>query len=930
MLPYLFPDTRGVSKVANLPETVKPEKKKKKPSIIPQKPKPKPKVNDEPNAKGEARVEDKKPSVEQADNKPLDLAFIGGAPFVHLVKSKKQKAEIFAISMRDIKYQLNKGAKPLTDPKTVVPAEYHDYLDVFSKETSDTLRPYGKYDHKIELLKDKELSDLGHSALRGMSVPQLKFVKKFLEEHLKKGFIEASSAPCSSPILLAKKPGGGIRFCVDYRKLNSFTKKDAYPLPLIVETIARLKKAVIFTKIDIRQAFHKLRMAVESEDATTFASRFGAYKRKVIPFGLTGGPASWQRFINDLLWEYLNDFCTAYLDDILIYSTSMKEHQIHVRKVLTKLREAGIQADVDKCEFHVTETKYLGLIISTKGIKMEPSKVDAIKSWDTPTCVREVRSFIGFCNFYRRFIREFLKIAGPLNTLTKKDVKFEWSEQCDRAFEGLKQRVCEAPILMHFDPSKQCHLETDSSDYVSAGVLSQEDDNGILHPVAYFLKQMVPAECNYKIYNKELLAIIRCFEEWRPELKGTAMPVKVLTDHKGLKYFMTTKKLTPRQARWAEFLSKFNFKVTYQTGKKNEKADALTRKPNKRPISDEDYEHRMQMLLPPERIEIQPIEVTNESEVNHDDHANATHDESVEVDHDEPKEAEGLGRSHAAEPHAEPEGSVEDEGVKVTRDKSMEPERDEGEEAKPVELKDLPTLPERVKESNQKDVLFSEIREYLASPMDHVRLTDVYLRGSRAANGLLYKDNKLWVADDLRLDVIREVHDQPAVGHAGVRKTILLIQQHYFWPKMKQDVNRYIRNCHVCRRAKAPRDRYNGALKPLPVPERPWTDITMNFVTGLPECELKNTILMVVDRLAKERVYIPCSDKDEGTNAEATAKMLLHNVWRRHGLPSSVVSDRDPQFVSAVWKSLCKLLRINAKLSTAFHPETDGQSEIAN
>ena len=498
LLPHFFPNTRGVSKVVNTSKIAKPNKKK--PSTLP--PKPKQEVKDETKAKSE------KSSVEQAGSKPLDLAFIGGAPFMHLAKSKKQKAEIFAISMQNIEYQLNKKTKPPTDPKTVVPAKYHDFLDVFSKDISDTLRPHGKYNHKIELLKDKELSDLGHCALQGMSTPQLKFVKEFLEEHLKKGFIEASSAPCSSPILLAKKPGGGIRFCVNYQKLNSLTKKNAYPLPLIAETIAKLKKAIVFTKIDIRQAFHKLRMALESENATTFASRFGAYKWKVMSFGLTGGPASWQRFINDLLWEYLNDFCTAYLDNILIYSTSMKEHRQHVQKVLTKLREAGIQADVDKCEFHVTETKYLGLIISTNGIKMDPSKVDVIKSWDTPTCVREVRSFIGFCNFYRRFIRDFSKVAGPLNTLIKKDVKLTWTKKCELAFEGLKQHVCEAPILIYFDPSKECHVETDLSDYVSAGVLSQEDDNGILHPVAFFSKRIVPAECNYKIYDKELLAII--------------------------------------------------------------------------------------------------------------------------------------------------------------------------------------------------------------------------------------------------------------------------------------------------------------------------------------------------------------------------------------------------------------------------------------
>ena len=336
MLPYLLPSTRGVSKVTSTSTSTLERKstpQKNEPSTIPEKPKP--------NAREEMNLKNERPNVERAseNNKPLDLVFIGGAPFIRLAKSRKLKhrAEIFAISMRDIEYQLNKGTKPLTDPKTVVPEKYHDFLDVFSKDISDTLRPYGKYNHKIELLKDKKLSDLGHSALRGMSTPQLKFVKKFLEKHLKKGFIEASSAPCSSPILLAKKLGGGIKFCVDYRKLNKLTKKDAYPLPLIAETMARLKKAIVFTKIDIRQAFHKLRIAIESEDATTFASQFGAYKWKVMPFGLTGGPASWQGFINDPLWEYLNEFCTAYLDDILIYSTSMKKHRQHVRKVLTKL-----------------------------------------------------------------------------------------------------------------------------------------------------------------------------------------------------------------------------------------------------------------------------------------------------------------------------------------------------------------------------------------------------------------------------------------------------------------------------------------------------------------------------------------------------------------------------------------------------------------
>ena len=226
-----------------------------------------------------------------------------------------------------------------------------------------------------------------NSPFSKMSESKLQFLKKFLEEHLKKRFIEASSAPCSLCIMLAAKPGGGIRFCVDYRRLNELTKKDAYLIPLIKETLAQLKNAKVFTKIDICQTFHKLRMAANLEDLTTFASRFGVFKWKVLPFGLTGGPASWQRFINDVLWEYLNKFCTAYLDNILIYSSNLKEHKEHVQLVLAKLRGFDIQTDVDKCKFYMTKTKYLGLIISTEGIKIDPAKIEAIRQWNTPTCV---------------------------------------------------------------------------------------------------------------------------------------------------------------------------------------------------------------------------------------------------------------------------------------------------------------------------------------------------------------------------------------------------------------------------------------------------------------------------------------------------------------------------------------------------------------
>ena len=794
---------------------------------------------------------------------PPDMAFVGAAAYNFL--SKQKDVELFAISLRDIDDQIQKDTDTPTDPKTVLPEEFHDLIDVFSKLASDELAPHREHDHKIVIEGNQKL---GHSPLRGMSSRELDFVKKYLEDNLKKGFIVASHAPCSSPILLAKKPSGGLRFCVDYRRLNQMTKKDRYPIPLITETLAQLSKAKIFSKIDIRQAFHKLRMEEASEDLTTFTTRFGAYKWRVLPFGLTGGPSTWQHYINDVLWKFLNDFCTAYLDDILIYSKNRKEHSTHVRKVLERLRAAGLQADIDKCEFFVTETKYLGLIISVDGIRMDPAKIKAIMEWNTPTNLKHVRSFIGFCNFYRRFIKSFSKIAKPLNALAKKNTVFAWDSACDVAFRELKSRVLEAPILCHFDREKQCYLETDSSDTVNGGVLSQKQDDGLLHPIAFFSKNMSPAECNYEIYDKELLAIIRCFEQWRPELEATDLPVKIFTDHKSLEYFMTTKKLTRRQVRWSEFLSQYNFVILYQSGAQNVKADALTRRPNDQSSEEiEDrLEHQTRTLLTPDRLEAQPIDTERENE----------------------------------------------------------------------EISEELTLAEKVSRANEQDETCSRIRRRLeapdsAPPEDEENLPNH--KNCSVKEGLLYKEDRLWVPDldHLRLDVIRQVHDQIAVGHPGYARTFRLINQCYYWPRMDRTIKRYVQNCHPCRRAKAPRDKYNGKLNPLPIPKRNWEDITLDFVVGLPRCSDRyNAILMVIDRLSKERHYIPCDTENDGTSAEATAKMLIQHVWKLHGLPLTIVSDRGPQFISIVWKTLCKILGIVSKLSTAFHPETDGQSEIAN
>ncbi len=360
------------------------------------------------------------PQTSTLGTKVVNIAMIGVDAYRAACRLKG--AQVFAVFIRDLEYQAEKKAKPETNLRIIVLAEYHDILDVFSKKNSDTLPPYQKYDHKIISEEEQKHS---HAPLYKMSPQELDAIHRYLDLHLDKGFIQTSLVSYSSPVLFVEKLGGGIRFCIDYWRLNAITKKDRYPILLIEETLAQLENVKYFTKIDIRQAFYRIRMSENSEELTIFFTRFGAFKYLVMPFELCNGPASWQHFINDILFDFLYCFIQASLDDIFIYSKTLKDHRLYIWQVLKRLREVGLQADIDKCEFYVQKTKFLGLIISTKSILIDPQKVNTILDWAQPTFLHHVRSFLGFCNFYQRFIRDFSQLTKPLTSLTKKDTPFD-------------------------------------------------------------------------------------------------------------------------------------------------------------------------------------------------------------------------------------------------------------------------------------------------------------------------------------------------------------------------------------------------------------------------------------------------------------------------------------------------------------------------
>jgi len=787
----------------------------------------------------------------------IDIAAIGAAPFQrHL---QKKDTEVFIASLSEIdrvieeKREKDRQKEDYDEQELVqqlLPKQYQEYADVFSKAASDELPPQRTNDYRIELEDGKTAErEVGYSPLYKQTAEELEAARDYIVDNLNKGFIGPSAAPFSSPILMARKPGGGLRLCVDYRKLNAITRKDRYPIPLVDELMERISGAKIFTKLDIRQGFHRIRLDPESEDLTTFRTRYGTYKYHVVPFGLTNGPAAFQRFINDTLMDYLDDFVTAFVDDLLIYSRNAAEHEIHVKKVLERLRAAGLQASIKKCEFHVTRTKYLGFILTTDGIEVDPEKTAVIRNWAVPTTVRGVQSFLGFCNFYRRFIKDYSRIAKPLNHLTRKDVSFAWTDKCQQVFEELKKRLTDAPILRHYHPDLETKLETDASDGVVAGVLSQKHGD-LWYPVAYYSRSMSNAERNYEIHDKEMLAIIRALQEWRAELEGLQLQERfdIYTDHRALEYFMTTKKLNARQARWAEFLSRFYFLIRYRPGRENTLADALSRPMTEVQRKDE---YRQQILLKPDSTE-------------------------------QPLETKDTGPTINA---LEPTLQIADQVLKTNRESTAK-----------------------------------EYREKALEGVDDWTLQD----------GLLLKGNQLFVPDDdpeLRTRLLDEVHAQVSTAHPGRTKTQQLVKSRYYWPTWRRDVERYVRNCSKCRRAENPRDRAPGLLQPLPVAERPWQHISMDFRSFPVDRKGYDAALIIVDRFSKRPISIPCK---KTATSEDVARIFVEHVYRHRGPPSTIVSDRGPQFVSSFWNEFCQILGVKLKLSTAYHAQTDGQTEIVN
>ncbi|KAE8238369.1 hypothetical protein A4X06_0g8816, partial [Tilletia controversa] len=800
------------------------------------------------------------PPVKSSSPAPVRISVVSRGALAKLARSEK-------VYVAFIQPTSSPAPSPSPSPDEEALKKHSDdmlerFSPVFPEKLPSGLPPDRRVQHRIDEYPE---STPVNGPLYRHSEKELKALRDFIAEEVDAGRIRPSASPYASPVLFVPKKDGTLRICYDYRALNKQTIKDRYPLPRIDDLLDRLRRAKYFSKIDLKSGYNQIQVLEDHVHKTAFKTRYGNYECLVMPFGLCNAPGTFQRLMNDLFRPFLDRFVIVYLDDILIYSETLEEHQRHVAQVLKLLQDEQLYAARQKCELFKTSTEFLGHIVSGDGVSMDPKKTDSIESWPTPKCVRDIQVFLGMANFYRRFIKNFSTMAEPLTRLLTKSLPFAWGPEQDHSFSSLKQSFQSAPVRRIFRPDLPIRVSTDSSDFGIGGVLEQKFEHR-WHPIAFESRKLTPAERNYPIREKELLAIVHCLTVWRIYLEDVE-DFEVFTDHHSLQYFKTQKELNKRQARWQELLCNFTYTIKYIPGPSNSVPDVLSRRP--------DYLNFVRLLPGSAATSV----LTSVS-------------------------AETTSRQLHFDPAA---SSIQVNAIGISS---------------PISgfLLDVKTATPDT----------SEFKLLSDTSTSRTRSQHNHLRGLLLQDGLIVKDNnRLFVpSEQLRLQVLREHHDAPLGGHLGTDKTLATINRNYYWPGMDDMVRKYIKTCDLCQRIKPSTHKPYGALDPLSAPSNPWSSVSMDFITDLPKSRSGFTaIFVVVDRFSKMVHFYPCNM--DGLDALATAKLFL-KVIALHGVPDSIVSDRDPRFKSAFWQSLMKLLGVKLNISSAYHVQTDGQTERTN
>jgi RNase H-like domain found in reverse transcriptase/Reverse transcriptase (RNA-dependent DNA polymerase)/Integrase zinc binding domain/Integrase core domain len=649
------------------------------------------------------------------------------------------------------------------------------------------------------------------------------------------------------------------RMCGDYRPINTKTPFDRYPMPLPEDLFAAVGQATIFSTLDLRSGYHQLPLDSKDRCKTAFwgvnaSGQDCLYQWKVLPFGLKNAPAEFQRVMDRTLMGL--PYAKCYIDDILVFSNSVSEHEEHLRQVFWRLREAGLKLHPKKCKFFCTEVEYLGHMIRPGTLGVQLAKVDALKKIPVPRDVTGLKSFLGLAGYYRRFIPHFSLIASPLTALFKKGVPYEWTEKQQIAFDLLKERLAADPILRQPRMDRPFVLHTDWSSIGMGAVLAQEDENGQEYVVAYASRSNNDAESRYGSYEGECLAAVWGITHFRPYVYGRRF--KLITDNQPLKWIMETERLQGKLARWALILQEYSFEVIHRKGKRHGNADGLSRGPD------------------PSRVDVTGARYHNQVD---------TMEEGTE------KEWEGDGVAAGLVAWDVFYGEVIE-----TEDQR------EQQEVYPDIWNDVMVI--KVLQGGTMEGLTHHQKDRIQHRMRNFQWKDGHL-WRKGEEGQL----RVVPRPEHREDLIRQIHEE--LGHFGVERTLHLVRQNHWWQGMRKQVQGVVRACSVCDRVRAGFETRAPVLQPLPIMGLGYR-WSIDYAGPLPITKRSNKyVCVMVEHFSKWVELVPLPDKTSAYSAAA----FLDRVITHFGAPAEVVSDRGGEFEGHFQKMLMLCLIDNCKIS---------------
>ena len=685
--------------------------------------------------------------------------------------------------------------------------------------------------------------------------------------------ITPSNAEWASPVILVPKPDGSLRFCVDYRKLNSITVRDSYPMPRMDECIDSLGSATVFSTLDCNSGYWQLPVAKEDQDKTTFTCHAGSYKFLRLPFGLRNAPATFQRAMDIILSKVRWKYVLVYLDDIIVFSDSDQKHLRHLENVLKMLREAGATLRLSKCDFFKREVKYLGHIVRPGKLAIYGKNLEAITKVLHPKNKTQMRSFLGMCNVYRRFVKGYTRIARPLTLKTCKDQPESWDTLSDeeaQAFKQLKRNLVTAPILALPREGFAYTLDTDASEYQLGCCLLQEQPDGALHPIGYWSRSLTAAEKNYSSTEKECLAIVWAVQHLRPYLEGAKFTIR--TDHDALKWLLNLRDPRGRLARWSLRLQEYDYDIVYKPGKTHALADGPSRLLTKG-LDKSHFDDEIPCLPRYSKALLKA-------------------------------EANDTERSVWADPQ-----TVVDTVLLTRRDRLRSP----------ISIDEM--LSEQAAD---------EYCQWARRQMDcHTQGTSPFAINQ---HGVLTRKSKLdnslqvVVPLSLRKRLLEIAHCAPTSGHPGRAKLYQTMRRGFYWPSMTVDIHHMVTNCTACakNRMKEQRNVYPMRLFPA---TKPLEYVAMDILGPLPRTRHgMRFILVVTDRFTKLTKTEPLRTITSLAVAKAFCKAWVFN----YGTPKVLLTDNGTQFTATFFRCVCRILGIHKAFTTEYHPQTNGQAERFN